>query len=411
MYDMDRQTTLSMYEEMFDSCTEEQSLLQYLVSPTRQAVVLARAYDSKERKFKGLEDEGEPSFVTVIRKLRADAPAMFYEENLSLFEDEPEEQESFEINAQQSSDAAQSADAESVEDEPEQESDIIPVLPMQMTVEELTEALRDEESEKPETETADDVREPEEPEKAEEEKPEDKPEEDEADKDYFSGDTVGDFADAVDAFLADFSISDGELIKSTQEEKSAEPESTVHQAEAVSLEEEDEESDDEFRINEPFFAARMRQDTAEKTKASAPARVKAEKIEEYEDEDDEEEDDEDENVLTVRKARVPLLIIYLIFAIPITLALVGLLLVPTAISFFAAVAAACVGVVVLGTAVGGFAVFAETLVVVGAGIIALALALLFLWMFIWFIGGVIVGLVRGVILLAGKWCYKEVAVR
>ena len=43
-----------------------------------------------------------------------------------------------------------------------------------------------------------------------------------------------------------------------------------------------------------------------------------------------------------------------------------------------------------------------------AVIMILALGLLFLWLFIWFIGGPIVGLVRGVMALGGKWCYKEV---
>ena len=41
----------------------------------------------------------------------------------------------------------------------------------------------------------------------------------------------------------------------------------------------------------------------------------------------------------------------------------------------------------------------------------LALALLFLWLFVWFIGGAIVGLIHGLCVLGGKWCYKEVAVQ
>ena len=49
MYEEDRLEALALYEEMFDSCTDEQQLLHHLVSPTRQAVVLARAYNAKER--------------------------------------------------------------------------------------------------------------------------------------------------------------------------------------------------------------------------------------------------------------------------------------------------------------------------------------------------------------------------
>ena len=51
MYEEDRQSALAMYSKMFDDVAEEQLLLQFLVSPTRQAVVLARAYDAKERKL------------------------------------------------------------------------------------------------------------------------------------------------------------------------------------------------------------------------------------------------------------------------------------------------------------------------------------------------------------------------
>ena len=56
----------------------------------------------------------------------------------------------------------------------------------------------------------------------------------------------------------------------------------------------------------------------------------------------------------------------------------------------------------------GFGVLADILVMIGLAVIILALGLLFLWLFIWFIGGPIVGLVRGVMALGGKWCYKEV---
>ena len=40
----------------------------------------------------------------------------------------------------------------------------------------------------------------------------------------------------------------------------------------------------------------------------------------------------------------------------------------------------------------------------------LLLALLFLRLFIWLIGGVIPALIRGVFALGRKWCYKEVPV-
>ena len=51
MYEEDRQEALAMYAGMFEDAEDEQALIQALVSPTRQAVVIARAYNDKERKL------------------------------------------------------------------------------------------------------------------------------------------------------------------------------------------------------------------------------------------------------------------------------------------------------------------------------------------------------------------------
>ena len=82
MYEEDRLTALNMYEDIFQSCQDEQQLVHHLVSPTRQAVILARAYDSKERmlhvdtrskKSDLYEDEEDmvPGFVLAIEKIRS----------------------------------------------------------------------------------------------------------------------------------------------------------------------------------------------------------------------------------------------------------------------------------------------------------------------------------------------------
>ena len=85
MYEEDRQTALAMYNRMFDEAESEQALLQYLVSPTRQAVILARAYNAKERKlqvhaqsrdeYEPVSDE-TPDFVLAINKLQEEASAL-----------------------------------------------------------------------------------------------------------------------------------------------------------------------------------------------------------------------------------------------------------------------------------------------------------------------------------------------
>ena len=102
MYEEDRQTALAMYNRMFDEAEDEQALIQYLVSPTRQAVVLARAYNAKERKLQvhsQSRDEYEqvsdeiPDFVLAINKLQEEVSALkittqqVSEDQISLFDD------------------------------------------------------------------------------------------------------------------------------------------------------------------------------------------------------------------------------------------------------------------------------------------------------------------------------------
>ena len=111
----------------------------------------------------------------------------------------------------------------------------------------------------------------------------------------------------------------------------------------------------------------------------------------------------------LRQPKVFLLILYIILAIPLTLAGIIVLLVPTLLFLALAAGTICAGVMILSAAFSGFTMLSDLLVVLGLAIIVLALGLLFLWIFIWFIGGAIVGLVRSVIALGEHWCYKEVA--
>ena len=109
-----------------------------------------------------------------------------------------------------------------------------------------------------------------------------------------------------------------------------------------------------------------------------------------------------------RKAKVFALIVYILFAIPITLAAIAILLVPAVLFLALAVASIICGVVVVSAAFSGFAVIADIMVVLGVALVLFALGLLFLWTAIWFVGGAIVGVVHGVAALCDKWCYKEV---
>ena len=84
MYEEDRQDALMVYSGMFDEATDEQALIQSLVSPIRQAVLVARAYNATERKLQtrsqsraevGAErDESvAPDYLQAIFAIRAEA--------------------------------------------------------------------------------------------------------------------------------------------------------------------------------------------------------------------------------------------------------------------------------------------------------------------------------------------------
>ena len=101
MYEEDRRYALDMYERMFDIAEgNEQWLIQNLMSPTRQAVIIARSYDAKERKLSvsaEWKEEGEadqsgetPPFVLAINKIFDD-----------LFPDDEESEEAEESDTDQ----------------------------------------------------------------------------------------------------------------------------------------------------------------------------------------------------------------------------------------------------------------------------------------------------------------------
>ena len=113
--------------------------------------------------------------------------------------------------------------------------------------------------------------------------------------------------------------------------------------------------------------------------------------------------------LTERRAIVPLLILYIITAIPVVALCVLILLVPTLFFLAMSVGAVVLGCMALSSAFGAFTIFADVMVVLGAALVVLALGLLFLWIFVWFVGGAIAGLINEIIKLGGKWCFKEVS--
>lgn len=353
MYEEDRQTALAMYNQLFDEVDDEQGLLQLLVSPTRQAVVIARSYNAKERKLQvhaqsreesdTASDGAAPEFMGVIESIREEAlsrqapkTAEVSADQFSMFEDD--------FFAPTPETPAAPAEAEA-EVQPE-------ATAAEAEVEAPAEASP---AEAAETEA----------EAAEAEAP-----------------APAASVDEVDAFIADFAIpaDQQEFAPEAGEQTApAEPAEPAQPEEAEAPAESDEDD-------------------------SAPIVI--------EEEDDEEYDDEyydDEEYEPVRKPRVFLLILYILLAVPVGLLGILLLIVPTLLFLVLAGLIITGGVMAVTSAFGsGIAVFADIMVIIGTAFILLALGLLALWIAVWLVGGVMVGLVRGLIHLGGKWCYKEV---
>ena len=371
MYEEDRERALGMYSSLFDETDDETGLLQLMVSPTRQAVNLARAYDARERKLQAMaqnqaegQEEAEPGFVRVIEQLRAQAAELggpagkVSPDQMSLFASVAGETALFDaVEAEAQAEAAAPAEPEA----PAAASAAAAVAPAE------------EESAPAEPTAAPAEAAPTEAEAVIPAVPE-----------------AG--AEAVEAFLAD----EADEAPAPVEEQSAEslPEApAADQAEA--------ESETKFvpvpvptaeqaPAEEPVPAPMQADEPQQRPSSSIQAGAAP--------------------LFTRSKPRVALLILFLLIAVPVTLACIAVLLIPAALTLGVGVFAGAMGVSGLTATFGGFTVFADILLVFGSTLIVLALALLFLWLFIWLIGGVIPALIRGVCALARKWCYKEVPV-
>ena len=354
MVEEDRQTALGMYSRLFDDAEDEQQLMDLLVSPTRQAVVIARTYDAKERKQQleapeEIGGEETPAFVLAIDKLyqqvapkreeswEAPEEAPLEINQFSLFEDEPHpiddsEYVPFQIEA----------DFVPIEEEVEE----LPVeAPTAPAVEETAE-----EPAEPAEEPAQEEEEPEEP------------------------------LNLVEAVLG---------TEEKEEQQAEEPlPAPAQKTEHLPAEEPEETT----VVQLPTQELRMPERRAQTAKLSAA---------DY---------DLDFIPETRRQPRVFLLILFTILAIPVTLAGIVLLLIPTILALGLAVLVIILGSATLVAAFSGFPKLADLLIVIGTSVIVLALGLLLLWVFVWFVGGAIGGLIRAVTELGRKWCYEEVPV-
>ena len=342
MYEEDRLRALELYSRMFEEAGDESALIQSLLSPTRQAVVVARAYNvnlgklsvTSEKKAapEDRDENGVPDYVQAIEAVRAAA-----------FARQP---------APAPKTAEETNEAGPAEEAPEETEETAPA----------EEAAGETEETAPAEEAAGET---------EETAP--------------AAEAAGEPEETAPAAEA---AEETEGTAPAEDAKAEEPEKTAPAAEANAP------AENRTQENIEFF--------------SMPEEGKEEENEGARDGESAFNIDTDLMRQPRRKAKVFALIVYILFAIPITLAAIAILLVPALLFLALSVGSIICGVVTVSAAFSGFAVIADIMVVLGLALVLFALGLLFLWTAIWFIGGAIVGVVHGVAALCDKWCYKEV---
>lgn len=396
MYDEDRQRALKMYERMFDIAEDDQGLIQHLMSPTRQAVVIARAYDAKERKLSvsaqkkgdGAEDGDDiPPFVLAINRI--------FDE---LFPEEDPEQG-------QAEDQVSFFDLGVDPGKPEVKKPVVPkaevLLSDTQNFQIILPSDRPEEGEAQSPETEDENP----AERGEEETGGETPnalsaeERAEAAADWAGRPSGPDRKVPILSFTFDEEepeqpAADSEEAGQTADasEETAEPAEAAEESAPAQDEAPEEEKKDLVQTVQELFPEEKKETVTGQTKEPAEESPRKRR----------------RTVPMERVTDVPRLILFVIAAIPVTLLLLALLLIPTLLSLSVAIGMIALGVTLILAAFSGFAVLADVLMLFGASLIALALGLVFLWITIWLIGGVMVGLVRSVIELGRKWCSKEV---
>lgn len=396
MYDEDRQRALKMYERMFDIAEDDQGLIQHLMSPTRQAVVIARAYDAKERKLSvsaqkkgdGAEDGDDiPPFVLAINRI--------FDE---LFPEEDPEQG-------QAEDQVSFFDLGVDPGKPEVKKPVIPkaevLLSDTQNFQIILPSDRPEEGEAQSPETEDENP----AERGEEETGGETPnalsaeERAEAAADWAGRPSGPDRKVPILSFTFDEEepeqpAADSEEPGQTADasEETAEPAEAAEESAPAQDEAPEEEKKDLVQTVQELFPEEKKETVARQTEEPAEESPRKRR----------------RTVPMERVTDVPRLILFVIAAIPVTLLLLALLLIPTLLSLSVAIGMIALGVTLILAAFSGFAVLADVLMLFGASLIALALGLVFLWITIWLIGGVMVSLVRSVIELGRKWCSKEV---
>ena len=452
MYEEDRRYALEMYERMFDIAEgNEQWLLQNLMSPTRQAVIIARSYDAKERKLsvaaEWREDEEEdpgsetPPFVLAINKIFDD-----------LFPDEEELEEAVDtLDASFDPDTARKKEAKRpkmpkaavlLDRTQEFESITDSAIEGMDLIESKEEADREDWTDRTDFEKDESEREPDPRvqivdrtafyELAEEETA---PEPEETSNEAAQGPEKALPAEMEapeqesEAKAEPGTDAETQLAETEPAEAGEQPGKRRSIEELLGLRKEKKRSENpEQNGAEPVKAAEepaeeakpVPAEPAKKAEAPEPAgpSVETAKTPEPplvlpEDEPvirkpESGKKEEEEAIPVQRVPNVPKMILFFIVAIPSVPVMLALLALITALFVSLSFGMIAIGSILVISAFSGFAVLADILLLLGAAIIALALGLLFLWLAIWLVAGGMAGLIRSVRELYQEWCFKEV---
>lgn len=416
MFEEDRQRALAVYEEMLDEAEDETALLQFLGSPTKQAVTVARAYNAKERRLAVTSQAGEenadvvndeePGFVVVINGIRdAAIDAGIIPETAAGQYSLYEEYEEADVTSEESGSGSEQPEEEDLEEfsQPEEQEP----APAETEVQKEESPAQKAEPEEQEPELADEDHTFETLPVFSLDAPEEEPEEPEAPE------------PAEEAVQEASAGEDAELPASEQEtaEENA-PASEAADAEEVPEEYDNFQMDlgpipEETRIQPDEIDEMMATFRGDKAIPTPPPRKTSDQttLAEFELAPVEKttpwRQASEEDELPSGRMSIPRTILYLLVAVPITTAGVLILLVPTLLFLLAAVVAGVAAFRIATLAFNSFAVFADIVVVLGAALVLLAVAIFLFWIFVSFIGGAIAGLINQAIRIGGKVCYRE----
>lgn len=346
MFKEDRSEILAHYNELFDKAEDEEALMREFGSPTKLAVSISRTYNRDERKLAVTADSKDDEV--------SESAAPLFKKPEPPKEAEPE------VGSY---------------------AEIVEEFRRQRALEEGIEYT---------------------PIFFDEDKPEPEPE--------------------PDFEVDDFVLEDRSL--KPEDEAEAAPKETVEEAEEVP----DEPVEETEEMTEEAVQDTPSQDSADETEINEEPEVEAEAAPseeepetpaeaEYGEEDFAEEveeffrtEDEPEEADTVLKTNIPLLILYLIIAIPVGIVGLVLLVLIAAVVIVGAAVAAAVGIKLFAFAFSGLTVLADVFISGGIALMACGAALLLLWLGVWGLATGVPGIVVGLRRLGRKLCVREVSV-